>query len=307
MAPEPAAHPAAPLEGELDSSLPPFFDPAEASRGYAAGGFVLAGFCFAAIVLILKDAAAYPDRYGPSLSALLTAFLGCVVSAFVLSLVTGQTRRSERSFWLGLLGGITLGTAALFALWGVSELIRVASIKKPDAAVITLSYGVFAAAGIVVSGFILVIGIDLWRIAINDDMKRYAGGGQTRLHDWGPLTQEDPQRAGLLDEAKKELARYLQREIGWLLGAQGLAFVVPFVALLPVHDSGKSVVVQGVAWLELAVLVGAVVAALALSAAGRHELLDRLTPGDAKGLVRVLVAIPPLVSGVLLGIMVNFG
>jgi hypothetical protein len=87
-------------EGELNPRLPPFFNPAESARSYAAGAFVLAGFCFAAIVLIIGKAADAPVAYEPVLAALLAAFLGCVVSAFLLALLAGQTHRTERSFWL---------------------------------------------------------------------------------------------------------------------------------------------------------------------------------------------------------------
>jgi len=275
----PPEGPASPLDGELDPSLPPFFNPGEAARGYAAGAFVLAGFCFAAIVLTLAPAGPAPEG---ALSALLTAFLGCVVSAFVLALVAGQTHRSERSFWLALLGGICLGTSALFALWGVSELIRVALELKQssDAPVVDLTYGAFVVASLVVSAFIVVIGIDLSRIGFNKERARLKKA-----------------RSACSVAGEPSFEAELRLESGVLSGIALLAWFVPLIAF-----SVAEVDVAVLAWFALIMLTAAVGAALTLSATGQLEVIKQATSQPWVRLVRVLVAVPPFFAGSLLSI-----
>jgi hypothetical protein len=104
----------------------------------------------------------------------------------------------------------------------------------PDAAVIDLMFGVLVAASVVLAGFILVIGIDLWRIASNDETERPADGRKPWL---------------------------LEGE--WTWGGE------KSMEMVPLSDDPVR------AREYLAVLTGALGAALAMSAAGRHRILEQ--------------------------------
>lgn len=157
--------PADPLDQDLPSSQPPFFNPRQSASSYSGGAFVLAGFTFAAIVLLVTLEAAKPGlTYQRAVGALLTAFLGCVISAFLMALVAGQTNdRSTRTFWLALLASITLASSSLLALWGLADMVG--AVFSKSGAVLTLVRVTFLAAVVLVVCFISSTGVDLLRVA----------------------------------------------------------------------------------------------------------------------------------------------
>ena len=180
--------------GEPKKNQPPYFDPTEAARSFSAGAFVLAGFSFAAIVLIVNLEASQPTtvQYERPVGALVTAFIGCVVSAFLMAVLVGQTespsppRASQpkpstdspaapgspalragassrsRKFWLALLASVSLSSACLMALWGVTDLIGEVFANSDD-----LLVGVkvvFVVAGLITVCFVSNTGVDLLRV-----------------------------------------------------------------------------------------------------------------------------------------------
>lgn len=144
---------------------PPDFAPPEAARSLSAGAFVLAGFSFAALVLLVSLETGKPGlTYQRPVGALITAFLGCVVSAFLLALVVGQTRGdSSRTFWMALMGSITLSSSSLLALWGVTDLVGL--VFSSAEGLVSLVRGVFLVAGLLALCFVSKTGVDLLRVA----------------------------------------------------------------------------------------------------------------------------------------------
>lgn len=160
----PASDPPGNRLDEHRREKPPFFAPPEASRSFSAGAFVLAGFCFAAIVLLVTLETSQPYlTYERPVGALLTAFLGCVVSGFLMALVVGQTRGdTPRTFWLALLGSITLSSSCLLALWGLADLVGI--VFSSAEGLRNLVRGVFLVAGLLTLCFVSNTGVDLLRV-----------------------------------------------------------------------------------------------------------------------------------------------
>lgn len=160
--------------GEQKRNQPPYFDPIEAARSFSAGAFVLAGFSFAAIVLIVNLEASQPAtvQYERPVGALVTAFIGCVVSAFLMAVLVGQTESHSpprasassrsRKFWLALLASVSLSSACLMALWGVTDLIGAVFAESDDLLVGVKA--VFVVAGLITVCFVSNTGVDLLRV-----------------------------------------------------------------------------------------------------------------------------------------------
>ena len=151
-----------PEDVELDDSYPLFYSPIEPSGRYVGAAAVLAGFCFTAVVLIVTLDKSNPGEFDRAVGALLTAFLGLVLSAFLESIVSGQTRRSRRTFRLALLSSVSLATSALFALWGMCEVIDVV-FSRPR--LLDLVSGVFVVGSIVIAVFVANVGVNVRRLA----------------------------------------------------------------------------------------------------------------------------------------------
>jgi hypothetical protein len=272
--------------GEPRRNQPPYFDPTEAARSFSAGAFVLAGFSFAAIVLLVNLEASQPAtvQYERPVGALVTAFIGCVVSAFLMAVLVGQTEsRSStgasqpkpspdppaapdpaaapgapaptprsgassraRKFWLALLASVSLSSACLMALWGITDLIGEVFSKSDD-----LLVGVkvvFVVAGLITVCFVSNTGVDLLRVV----------------------------------NAERRIARAL-----W---AQPAAIVAGAVIALVAHASEKTPI-YAVAGGELLALLLAVGVALWLATFGRPE--DWEAP-IAEAVTWLLAAFPTL-------------
>lgn len=163
------------VPGELSPDQAAFFDPRETARSYAGSAAVLAGFCFAAIVLLINLQQHAPGRFGNAVGALLTAFLGLVLAAFLLALVAGQSRLGARTFWLAHVAGTMLATSALFALWGIADVVAVAFARVRialDADLITLLRVVFLVASVLITAFIGATSVNLRRIAGTTSLRR---------------------------------------------------------------------------------------------------------------------------------------
>ena len=197
----------------LDRSAVPF-RAHEACRAYASVAAVLAGFCFAAVVLIVslqqgnvnlkaqalvqaeaqtltelraqgalseQDAQAgarkeagrqakqlnkltAANKFDRAIGAFLAAFVGLVMSSFLMARVGGRapiedtSNPSPRTLWLVLLASVTLATSSLFALWGLAELITVV-LDRPN--VITLVRTVFVVTSILAAGFVVAAAHDV--------------------------------------------------------------------------------------------------------------------------------------------------
>lgn len=248
------------VPGELDSARPPFFNPHDTARSYSSTAAVLAGFCFAAIVLLINLQQSAPGRFGSAVGALLTAFLGLVISAFLSALVAGQTRVSTRSFWMAHLAGITLATSGLFALWGLVDVVAVAFSNADvalDADVISLLHWVFVVASGLISAFVWAASVNLRRIAGAKQLK----GNAIALAVIGV--------AGML------VAKWL------------------FATMFGVSETKP---IDTIAYVQLGALVVAVLGALCLSSFGQ---LQDPRGGLATLLTMLLVAVPPIFATLL--------
>lgn len=106
----------------------PHYDVREASDGYSNIAAVLAGFAFAAIVLVIQ----IPNLpEGTELSrdwaaiAFLVAFIGSLLSSFTFSIVRGEEILSPRSHTVALLGGCGFMISANLIFWGVATIVKV--------------------------------------------------------------------------------------------------------------------------------------------------------------------------------------
>lgn len=121
-----------------------------------------------------------PKSFDRAIGALLTAFVGLVMSAFLMARVGARSdvdglreddqpsrlladdERSpgiRRTLWLVLLASTGLATSALFALWGLAELVDV--VLADNGAVVTLVWLVFVATSILAAAFVTVAACDL--------------------------------------------------------------------------------------------------------------------------------------------------
>ena len=151
------------------SDEPAFYDPVKASASYVGAATVLAGFCFTAVVLTATLQRDLPGAFDRAVGALLTAFLGLVLAGFLEVIVAGQTSAGVRTFWLALLAGIVLSTSALFALWGVSEIIGVVFSRQAAGVrgehLVDLVSRVFAAGSVAIAALVAHSGVNLRRHA----------------------------------------------------------------------------------------------------------------------------------------------
>jgi hypothetical protein len=86
---------------------------------------VLAGFAFAAVVLVVQENVGDPVRREIVAISFLLAFFGCVAAAFNFATISGQEGPSTRSFTMGLLAGGGFGISTLYIFWGLVVLMSI--------------------------------------------------------------------------------------------------------------------------------------------------------------------------------------
>ena len=112
-----------------------------------------------------------PKSFDRAIGALLTAFVGLVISSLLMARVGARAGTEDpdrrgvggdpirRTLWLVLLGSTGLATSGLFALWGLAELVDV--VFKDNGAAITLVWLVFVATSILAAAFVTAAASDL--------------------------------------------------------------------------------------------------------------------------------------------------
>ena len=106
----------------------PHYDVRIASQSYSNIATVLAGFAFAAVVLVVQQNP--PDVPNATLLrdwatiAFLLAFFGCLVAAFTFAVVTGEEELAPRSHTMALLGGGGFALATVYVIWGLVVLVK---------------------------------------------------------------------------------------------------------------------------------------------------------------------------------------
>ena len=155
-------NPQEPADAEL-------FDRIAAAGNYVGAAAVLAGFCFTAVVLIVNLEEKQPGAFDRAIGALLTAFLGLVLAGFLQAVVAGQPVGDRRTSWLALLAGLAMATSALFALWGVCELIGVVYSGRQTGPrgerLVDLVALVFVTGSVAITALVTHVAVNLRRLA----------------------------------------------------------------------------------------------------------------------------------------------
>lgn len=109
----------------------PHFDIRKASQNYPNIAAVLAGFAFAAVILVMQNislphslpnAAFFRDW---ATIAFLFAFFSLLLSAFVFSVVSGEEILAPRSNIIAFFGGIGFSISASLMFWGLVTLTKI--------------------------------------------------------------------------------------------------------------------------------------------------------------------------------------
>jgi hypothetical protein len=119
--------------GELPHK--PHYEVRTASQSYSNIAAVLAGFAFAAVILVVQttppasseSAVIFRDL---ATIAFLMAFIGCVVSGFVFATVTGEEILAPRSHTMALLGGMGFSISSNLVMFGLATLTKI--FLSPD-------------------------------------------------------------------------------------------------------------------------------------------------------------------------------
>lgn len=100
-----------------------------AAQSYSNIAAVLAGFAFAAVILAVQttppldpEKAIFKDW---ATIAFLLSFVGCVISAFIFAMVTGEHKLYPRSYAMALLGGAGFSISASLVIFGMVLLTKV--------------------------------------------------------------------------------------------------------------------------------------------------------------------------------------
>jgi len=113
--------------GELPHE--PHYEVRIASQSYSNIATVLAGFAFAAVVLVVQTnlpTSPNADLFRDWATIyFLLAFVGCVISALTFATVTGEEILTPRSHTMALLGGIGFSISANLVILGLATLIKI--------------------------------------------------------------------------------------------------------------------------------------------------------------------------------------
>lgn len=107
----------------------PYYVIPVAAQSYSNIAAVLAGFAFAAVILAIQTTPPLASEKSVlkdwATIAFLLSFVGCVISAFIFAMVTGEHRIYKRSYAISLLGGTGFSISASLVIFGMVLLIKV--------------------------------------------------------------------------------------------------------------------------------------------------------------------------------------
>lgn len=140
----------------------PLYNVRTAAQGYSNIAGVLAGFAFAAVVLVVSN-----PRAGNVLEtgvplqdwvtiAFLIAFFGCTLSAFVYSVVAAEEILAPRTNMIALFGAAGFSVSISFVLWGLVSLIHIFLDKN----VVTIAQGLYAIFSLLQPSFVCSVAFD---------------------------------------------------------------------------------------------------------------------------------------------------
>jgi hypothetical protein len=136
------------------------YDVRKSSESYSNIATVLAGFAFAAVVLVVQsplpnvtDAALLRDW---ATIAFLLAFFGCIVASFTFSVVAGEQKLASRSHAMALLGGAGFAVSTVYVFWGLVALMKLFLTSK----VVFLARCVFGGVTLAAPLYLILSAID---------------------------------------------------------------------------------------------------------------------------------------------------
>ncbi len=108
----------------------PHYEVRTASQSYSNIAAVLAGFAFAAVILVMQSSPLSPSPddvifRDQATIAFLLSFVGCIISAFVFATVTGEEVLAPRSHTMALLGGAGFSISTNLVILGLAILTRI--------------------------------------------------------------------------------------------------------------------------------------------------------------------------------------
>lgn len=105
------------------------FDVIKASGSFANTAAVLAGFAFAAVVLLAQSERVIDESmrtaFGMMTTAFLIAFAGFIVSAVIYGLVSGEEILAPRSYAMTFLASLVLAIAVIYLFWALVILSKI--------------------------------------------------------------------------------------------------------------------------------------------------------------------------------------
>ena len=123
---------------------------------------MLAGFAFAAVVLVVQDTVGDPLRREIVAISFLLSFFGCIAAAFNFATISGQEAPSPRSFTMGLLAGGGFGISTLYIFWGLAVLMSI--FLSP--LISQVAFLLFIAVALVAPTYLIVAALDINRHAL---------------------------------------------------------------------------------------------------------------------------------------------
>lgn len=105
----------------------PHYNVRIAAQSYSNIGAILAGFALAAMILVIQNT--HPPQKSPEAAdlatiAFLIAFFGCITSAFVFSVVSGEEILAHRTNMVAVFGGMGFSISANLIFWGLVTLTK---------------------------------------------------------------------------------------------------------------------------------------------------------------------------------------
>lgn len=216
------------------------YDVVKAAPGYANLASVLAGFAFAAVILVVQEAASNSNNYlrEQVAVAFIIAFFGCLLASFSLSLVVGEEKADTRAYIVALPAATVFSIGAMHIFWGLVILTK----RLNSDMVNTLVDAIFFVAAVVTPLFLIFTATDAQSIynrkILSDDSKKALKGFGIIVHEkYGKLLTSFcylPIIIGLVAKALFPLAQSAQSSLfsADILASVGLLGLGALISIL---------------------------------------------------------------------------
>lgn len=106
------------------------FSPVVSSSSYSAVGGILAGFAFAAIVLLLTPGSGRSYSVRPTIITLLGALVCLMIGTFLFALTAGEEGVYPRSFLFTYIASLALAPGVLLVFFGIALLVAATDVAE---------------------------------------------------------------------------------------------------------------------------------------------------------------------------------